>query len=231
MSIAPLVRQGAVTRGGRGEVVTGMVMMVRGENSRRVVEAAKAKLDEIRRTLPPGVDIEIRPLPNRVEILVGDVTKVANPKSGRDMNAMAPLAVPGMMKDYGLVAATRSLPLPRGWVIPKNNLPRMAAAVERLRLHGITMVHGHAAAGGYPVGVAAGDDQSALVQHHQRGLVFLNRVDHPPHDHHRVLAVVAVDRHQVAALPHDDDRRVRAAPGRVDADDDWRRFVLVAGAV
>ncbi len=59
VSVAPLVRQGAATRGGRGEVVTGMVMMVRGENSRRVVQAAKEKLEQLRATLPPGVDIEI----------------------------------------------------------------------------------------------------------------------------------------------------------------------------
>jgi cobalt-zinc-cadmium resistance protein CzcA len=57
--IAPLVRQGAATRDGRGEVVTGMVMMIRGANSRRVVTAAKAKLEEVRRTLPPGVDLDI----------------------------------------------------------------------------------------------------------------------------------------------------------------------------
>ncbi|MFM8379795.1 MAG: efflux RND transporter permease subunit, partial [Planctomycetia bacterium] len=59
VAIAPLVRQGAATRDGRGEVVTGMVMMIRGENSRRVVTAAKEKLEEVRRTLPPGVDLEI----------------------------------------------------------------------------------------------------------------------------------------------------------------------------
>ena len=59
VTIAPLVRQGAATRDGRGEIVTGMVMMIRGENSRRVVTAAKDKLAEIRRTLPPGVDLEI----------------------------------------------------------------------------------------------------------------------------------------------------------------------------
>jgi len=57
--IAPLVRQGAATRDARGEVVTGMVMMIRGENSRRVVAAAKEKLEAIRGTLPPGVDIEV----------------------------------------------------------------------------------------------------------------------------------------------------------------------------
>jgi cobalt-zinc-cadmium resistance protein CzcA len=59
VAIAPLVRQGAATRDGRGEIVTGMVMMIRGENSRRVVTAAKEKLEEVRRTLPPGVDLEI----------------------------------------------------------------------------------------------------------------------------------------------------------------------------
>ena len=59
VEIAPLVRQGVATRDGRGEIVTGMVMMIRGENSRRVVTAAKEKLEEVRRTLPPGVDLEI----------------------------------------------------------------------------------------------------------------------------------------------------------------------------
>lgn len=91
------------------------------------------------RPLEMGLDIEIRSLPEKVEILVGDVTKVPNPKSGRDMNTMAPLAVPVMMKDYGIFAATRTLPMPRGWVIPRNNLTRLSAAIERLRLHGLTV--------------------------------------------------------------------------------------------
>jgi cobalt-zinc-cadmium resistance protein CzcA len=59
VTIAPLVRQGAATRDGRGEVVTGMVMMVRGENSRRVVTAAKERLNAIRSALPPGVELDI----------------------------------------------------------------------------------------------------------------------------------------------------------------------------
>ena len=59
VAVAPLVRQGAATRDGRGEVVTGMVMMIRGENSRRVVAAAKERLEQIRRTLPPGVELEV----------------------------------------------------------------------------------------------------------------------------------------------------------------------------
>ena len=59
VEIAPLVRQGAATQDGRGEVVTGMVMMVRGENSLRVVAMAKQRLETIRSTLPPGVEIDI----------------------------------------------------------------------------------------------------------------------------------------------------------------------------
>jgi hypothetical protein len=37
-----------------------------------------------------GVDIEIRALPEMVHIAVGDVAKVPNPRSGRDMLAMSP---------------------------------------------------------------------------------------------------------------------------------------------
>lgn len=54
----PMVRQGAVTRDERGEVVTGVVLMLIGENSRVVVNRIKAKLDEIRKSLPPGLTID-----------------------------------------------------------------------------------------------------------------------------------------------------------------------------
>ncbi|MGE3778874.1 MAG: efflux RND transporter permease subunit [Pirellulaceae bacterium] len=57
--VAPMTRQGAVTRDGRGEAVTGLVMMLIGENSRTVVEAVKERLTEIADTLPPGVRLEI----------------------------------------------------------------------------------------------------------------------------------------------------------------------------
>jgi len=60
VGVAPLVRQGAATRDARGEVVTGMVMMIRGENSRRVVAAAKEKLEGLRDGLRrKGVEVEI----------------------------------------------------------------------------------------------------------------------------------------------------------------------------
>jgi cobalt-zinc-cadmium resistance protein CzcA len=59
VSVAPMTRQGAVTRDGRGEAVTGMVMMLFGENSRTVVQSAKARLQEIEKTLPEGVSVEV----------------------------------------------------------------------------------------------------------------------------------------------------------------------------
>lgn len=59
VSIEPMTRQGAVTRDGRGEAVTGLVMMLIGENSREVVIAAKERLKEIEETLPEGVRLEV----------------------------------------------------------------------------------------------------------------------------------------------------------------------------
>ncbi len=59
VTIAPMTRQGAVTRDGRGEAVTGLVMMLIGENSREVVERVKERLDEIGTTLPQGVSIDV----------------------------------------------------------------------------------------------------------------------------------------------------------------------------
>ncbi len=59
VDVAPMTRQGAVTRDGRGEAVTGMVMMLLGQNSRTVVEAAKERLAEIESSLPPGVTCEV----------------------------------------------------------------------------------------------------------------------------------------------------------------------------
>lgn len=82
-----------------------------------------------------GLDFEIRALPERVGVFVGDVKKVMNPRSGKEMLAMTDMAVPVSMKDYGVFAATRSAAMPKGWLIPTN--PRLTAAVERLRLHGL----------------------------------------------------------------------------------------------
>jgi len=52
-------RQGAVTRDGKGEVVAGMVIMLKGENSKEVVERTKVAIDRVRATLPDGVRLNV----------------------------------------------------------------------------------------------------------------------------------------------------------------------------
>ncbi len=55
---APMLRYGAATRDGRGEVVTGTAMLLMGENSRVVARRVEARIREIEKTLPPGVYID-----------------------------------------------------------------------------------------------------------------------------------------------------------------------------
>ncbi|MGD9556986.1 MAG: efflux RND transporter permease subunit [Mangrovibacterium sp.] len=52
------IRQGGVTRDGRGEVVTGIVMMLRGGNGREVIAGIEDRIGSINRNLPEGVQVE-----------------------------------------------------------------------------------------------------------------------------------------------------------------------------
>ncbi len=52
------VRQGAVSRDGKGEVVTGLVIMLRGENSRDVVRRIQDRVAKINQSLPEGVRVQ-----------------------------------------------------------------------------------------------------------------------------------------------------------------------------
>src|SRR5690606_20328434 len=72
---APMLRQGAVTRDGRGEVVTGIVMMLIGANGREVVDAAKARLARLEPSLPEGVSIDV--FYDRSELVNRTITTVA----------------------------------------------------------------------------------------------------------------------------------------------------------
>ena len=51
-------RYGAVTKDGKGEVVGGMVLMLKGENSAEIVGNVKEKVVQIRKSLPEGVALE-----------------------------------------------------------------------------------------------------------------------------------------------------------------------------
>lgn len=61
------VRQGAVTADGEGEIVAGIAMMLKGENSRTVVERVKERVEEVKKTLPKGV--ELIPFYDRTELV------------------------------------------------------------------------------------------------------------------------------------------------------------------
>jgi cobalt-zinc-cadmium resistance protein CzcA len=52
------LRYGAVTQDGKGEVVSGIVMMLKGANSREVASVVHSKIQEIKITLPKGVTID-----------------------------------------------------------------------------------------------------------------------------------------------------------------------------
>jgi len=74
--LGALTRYGAVTHDGRGEVVEGLVLGLRGANARDVVSGVRAKLDELAASLPE--DVEIRVFYDRgdlVERAVGTVSK------------------------------------------------------------------------------------------------------------------------------------------------------------
>ena len=86
-----------------------------------------------------GLEFQIQPNAELSTILVGDVTRRPNPRTGAEMLQMTDLAAPVRMKEYGSFLATRTRPLPAGWVIPRGLAasPRMTAALDRLRWHGI----------------------------------------------------------------------------------------------
>ncbi len=58
VKIGKQLRQGAVTKDGKGEIVTGIVMMLRGGNSKNVITSIVDKIETINAGLPEGVKIE-----------------------------------------------------------------------------------------------------------------------------------------------------------------------------
>ena len=58
VAIGSEIRRGAVTADGKGEVVLGLGFMLMGENTHEVTWAMKERLEEIKATLPPNVEVE-----------------------------------------------------------------------------------------------------------------------------------------------------------------------------
>jgi cobalt-zinc-cadmium resistance protein CzcA len=108
VEFAPMIRQGAVTRGGRGEAVVGIVMMLLGENSRVVVDRVKEKVAELEKTLPEGVSIE--PYYDRTDLVRRTIHTVAtNLSEGGLLVILVLLLLLGSLRG-GLIVAS-SIPL------------------------------------------------------------------------------------------------------------------------
>ncbi len=74
--IGSMTRYGSVTKDGTGEAVQGLVLGLRGANAREVVEGVRAKLDELKPQLPPGVTTQVfYDRGSLVERAVGTVSK------------------------------------------------------------------------------------------------------------------------------------------------------------
>ncbi len=58
VELGPAIRQGAVTMNGQGEVTAGIAMMLKGENSRAVVDRVKQKIETVKKALPDSVKLE-----------------------------------------------------------------------------------------------------------------------------------------------------------------------------
>ncbi len=72
LKLGPMPRHGAVTRDGKGETVSGMVIMLKGENGKNVIERVKERLASLR--LPDGV--KIRPFYDQSDVIDGTIATV-----------------------------------------------------------------------------------------------------------------------------------------------------------
>jgi len=57
VQIGPEMRRGVAELNGQGEVAGGVIILRSGENARAAIQAVKAKLAELKRSLPPGVEV------------------------------------------------------------------------------------------------------------------------------------------------------------------------------
>jgi copper/silver efflux system protein len=63
VTIGPNIRRGIADLDGRGDVVSGLVVMRQGEDVTRVIRALKQKIEEVKPAFPPG--LELRPVYDR----------------------------------------------------------------------------------------------------------------------------------------------------------------------
>lgn len=69
------IKYGTLTKNGKGEAVGGMILMLKGANSNKVIAAVKERIAEIQKSLPKGVRIE--PFLDRSTLISSTITTVS----------------------------------------------------------------------------------------------------------------------------------------------------------
>jgi len=99
------LRRGAATMDGKGEVVVGVALMLMGDSSRVVTARVKARLEELKPTLPPGIVIE--PYYDRSEMVNRTIrTVVKNLIEGAALVIVVLLVLLGDVRAGLIVACT-----------------------------------------------------------------------------------------------------------------------------
>ncbi|MCA1653269.1 MAG: efflux RND transporter permease subunit [Sphingomonadales bacterium] len=57
VQVGPAMRRGVAELNGRGEVAGGVIVMRQGKNAREVIDGVRTKLAELKKSLPPGVEV------------------------------------------------------------------------------------------------------------------------------------------------------------------------------
>lgn len=107
----------------------------------QIIELTKAAdLEAVRKfsgneSVEMGVAFKTAPLSEPVDILVGEVEKIVNPRSGKTMTAMIENKVtPIKMEDFGMVVATRFVKAPRAYLFAYDE-----KVVQKCLQHGVVV--------------------------------------------------------------------------------------------
>ena len=105
----------------------------------KAIAALIKRVDESstqRKTTEQGIEFEIRPLAKPVDILVGEVAKKKNPRSGKMMTVMIEdKFTPTAMLDYGFFAAQRRIAVPSAYLLRQEK--GLETMIKKLKIHGI----------------------------------------------------------------------------------------------
>lgn len=104
------IRYGAFTRNGEGEAVGGIIMMLKGANSNKVIKTVKDRMAKIQKSLPKGITIQ--PFLDRSEMIKNTTSTVAeNLTLGALIVIFVLVLILGNMRGGLIVASTIPLAL------------------------------------------------------------------------------------------------------------------------